>query len=95
MGPLSVFHYLLTEVVGFGLDACCNPLVVMRVITILLKGHAGWFEVCYCNKQSLSLLTPRFHFVENDTGVGLTFSCLNDELARRRTEHINVGTIFS
>ena len=33
--PLSVFHCLLTEVVSCGLDACCDPLVVMRFIVIV------------------------------------------------------------
>ena len=27
-----MFHYLLTEVAGCGLDARCNPLVVMRFV---------------------------------------------------------------
>ena len=34
VGPLSMFHYLLTEVAGCGLDARCNLSVVMRFIII-------------------------------------------------------------
>ena len=37
LGPLSVFHYPLMEVVGHRLDAHCDPLVVMRfIVTVIL-----------------------------------------------------------
>ena len=47
VGPLSVFHYLLTKVAGCGLDAQCNPLVVMRIImTNCVNGMgAMWLRV--------------------------------------------------
>ena len=41
VGPLSVFHYLLTEVAGCRLDAHCNPSVVMRFVCLESRCTCG------------------------------------------------------
>ena len=48
VGPLSVFHHLLTEVAGCGLDARCNPLVVMRITWLFICLRALSSVVLWC-----------------------------------------------